>query len=184
MCASEQAARSSAIAADAAPAEKLSEDIGLTQSSLLKLRSMPLLVSLCTDAAMRRRAPRSPAPRRQSRPADAAKLILLGDSAVGKTSLVHRVKEGRFSDKPESTIGVSFCPHSVRLPAGRGTVAWSCGKVRGGASVPCGVPELAAWELAPAAAPLAPGPAARGRPGTPRHSGSATTCSAAARAGS
>ena len=73
-------------------------------------------------AAMRKQGTRSPAPRRQSRPADAAKLILLGDSGVGKTSLVHRVKEGRFSDKPEATIGVSFCPHSVRLPAGRGTV--------------------------------------------------------------
>ena len=73
-------------------------------------------------AAMARRAARSPAPPPPPRPADAAKLILLGDSGVGKTSLVHRVKEGRFSATPEATIGVSFCPHSVALPAGRGAV--------------------------------------------------------------
>jgi len=48
-----------------------------------------------------------------------AKLILLGDSAVGKSSLVHRIKEGTFSAAAsQPTIGCSFCPHAVTLPDG------------------------------------------------------------------
>lgn len=47
------------------------------------------------------------------------KTILLGDSSVGKTSLVHRVKEGTFKqDSLQSTIGCSFCEHSATLPHG------------------------------------------------------------------
>lgn len=49
--------------------------------------------------------------------AAALKLILIGDSGVGKTSLVHRVKEGTFSVAPP-TIGCSFCTHSVQLSDG------------------------------------------------------------------
>lgn len=49
-----------------------------------------------------------------------SKVILLGDSAVGKSSLVHRVKEGTFSSSAsQPTIGCSFCTHTVELPKGR-----------------------------------------------------------------
>ena len=41
------------------------------------------------------------------------KVILLGDSNVGKTSLLHRVKEGSFSESAQPTIGCSFCMHTV-----------------------------------------------------------------------
>ena len=45
------------------------------------------------------------------------KVILLGDSAVGKSSLVHRVKEGSFSaSASQPTIGCSFCTHTVTSP--------------------------------------------------------------------
>lgn len=47
------------------------------------------------------------------------KLILLGDSGVGKTSLVQRVKEGTFC-ATAPTIGCSFCMHTVVLPRGHG----------------------------------------------------------------
>ena len=44
------------------------------------------------------------------------KVILLGDSNVGKTSLLHRVKEGSFSEAAaQPTIGCSFCTHSVAI---------------------------------------------------------------------
>jgi small GTP-binding protein len=44
------------------------------------------------------------------------KIILLGDSNVGKTSLLHRAKEGTFSETAaQPTIGCSFCTHSVQL---------------------------------------------------------------------
>ncbi|KAL1529943.1 hypothetical protein AB1Y20_000871 [Prymnesium parvum] len=44
------------------------------------------------------------------------KVILLGDANVGKTSLLHRVKEGNFSEAgTQPTIGCSFCTHSVVL---------------------------------------------------------------------
>ena len=43
-----------------------------------------------------------------------AKVILIGDSNVGKTSLVQRVKEGTFSAAAsQPTIGCSFCTHAV-----------------------------------------------------------------------
>lgn len=47
-----------------------------------------------------------------------AKVILLGDSHVGKTSLVHRIKEGTFVAS-QPTIGCSFCTHTVALPNGK-----------------------------------------------------------------
>mmetsp|Transcript_35887 Transcript_35887/g.94322 ORF Transcript_35887/g.94322 Transcript_35887/m.94322 type:complete len:295 (-) Transcript_35887:356-1240(-) len=47
------------------------------------------------------------------------KTIILGDAMVGKTSLVHRVKEGTFKeDGLNPTIGCSFCEHMARLPHG------------------------------------------------------------------
>ena len=48
------------------------------------------------------------------------KVILIGDSNVGKTSLVHRVKEGSFrQDAQQPTIGCAFCEHSPKLSDGR-----------------------------------------------------------------
>ena len=47
------------------------------------------------------------------------KVILLGDSNVGKTSLLHRVKEGTFAERgAQPTIGCSFCTHTVALERG------------------------------------------------------------------
>lgn len=36
------------------------------------------------------------------------KIIVLGDSNVGKTCLTYRFCEGKYLDKPEVTIGVDF----------------------------------------------------------------------------
>jgi small GTP-binding protein len=47
-------------------------------------------------------------------PSGGSKVILLGDSNVGKTSLVRRIKEGTFSTSSAApTIGCSFCTHNV-----------------------------------------------------------------------
>ena len=56
-------------------------------------------------------------------PASGAKVILLGDSNVGKSSLVQRVKEGTFSEGGAApTIGCSFCTHTIADPFGTGAV--------------------------------------------------------------
>ncbi|XP_033101870.1 ras-related protein Rab-5A-like [Anneissia japonica] len=45
------------------------------------------------------------------------KLVLFGDAAVGKTSLVLRFVKGSFSNEPqEATIGVAFQSSTVCLP--------------------------------------------------------------------
>ena len=41
------------------------------------------------------------------------KIVLLGDGAVGKTSLVHRYVEGQFNDKYKATIGVDIFSKKV-----------------------------------------------------------------------
>lgn len=46
------------------------------------------------------------------------KICLLGDFAVGKTSLVRRFVEGRFDDKYLSTIGVKISRRSLARPNG------------------------------------------------------------------
>ncbi|XP_022352954.1 ras-related protein Rab-5B-like isoform X2 [Enhydra lutris kenyoni] len=43
------------------------------------------------------------------------KLVLLGESAVGKSSLVLRFVKGQFNEYQESTIGVAFLTQSVCL---------------------------------------------------------------------
>jgi len=47
------------------------------------------------------------------------KICLLGEFAVGKTSLVRRYVEGRFDDRYLSTIGVKISRRSVLLPSGK-----------------------------------------------------------------
>ena len=44
------------------------------------------------------------------------KLVLLGDSAVGKSSLVLRFVRGQFFEYQESTIGAAFLTQTVALP--------------------------------------------------------------------
>jgi GTPase SAR1 family protein len=45
----------------------------------------------------------------------AFKIIVVGDSYVGKTCLAYRFCEGKFSDKFEPTIGVDFRARTVEL---------------------------------------------------------------------
>lgn len=63
-----------------------------------------------------------------------AKVILLGDSGVGKSSLVHRLKEGTFTGEVGPTIGCSFCSHTIALPNSSGKLSlaiWdTAGQVR------------------------------------------------------
>eukprot|EP00742_Colponemidia_sp_Colp-10_P004335 GILJ01004625.1.p1 GENE.GILJ01004625.1~~GILJ01004625.1.p1 ORF type:complete len:216 (-),score=34.33 GILJ01004625.1:143-790(-) len=47
-----------------------------------------------------------------------AKLVLLGDSGVGKSSLALRFCQGRFSDYHEVTIGAAFLQQTVRTRDG------------------------------------------------------------------
>ena len=46
------------------------------------------------------------------------KILLLGDGAVGKTSLVHRFVEGVFNDRYKATIGVDIFSKNVSTPKG------------------------------------------------------------------
>ncbi|KAH9628511.1 hypothetical protein HF086_017337 [Spodoptera exigua] len=43
------------------------------------------------------------------------KIIVLGDSGVGKTCLTYRFCEGQFLDKSEATIGVDFRERSIKI---------------------------------------------------------------------
>lgn len=43
------------------------------------------------------------------------KIIVLGDSGVGKTCLTYRFCEGQFLDKSEATIGVDFRERNIRI---------------------------------------------------------------------
>ncbi|XP_053575008.1 ras-related protein Rab-19 [Bombina bombina] len=43
------------------------------------------------------------------------KIILIGDSNVGKTCVVHRFHSGNFSDKQQNTIGVDFTVRSLNI---------------------------------------------------------------------
>lgn len=46
------------------------------------------------------------------------KVVVVGDGAVGKTTLVRRYCEGKFHASRVATIGVDFHTRHVRLPAG------------------------------------------------------------------
>ncbi|KAG1673559.1 hypothetical protein FOA52_003859 [Chlamydomonas sp. UWO 241] len=46
------------------------------------------------------------------------KIVLLGDSGVGKSCLALRYVRGLFDDSSRATVGASFMSHTVRLPSG------------------------------------------------------------------
>jgi Ras-related protein Rab-5C len=50
------------------------------------------------------------------------KVVLLGESAVGKSSIVHRFVKNTFDDMRESTIGAAFLTQSITLPGSDTTV--------------------------------------------------------------
>lgn len=44
------------------------------------------------------------------------KVVLLGDSSVGKTSIVTRLKSGKFPEKHAATIGAAFVTKTIEVP--------------------------------------------------------------------
>jgi small GTP-binding protein len=42
-----------------------------------------------------------------------AKIVLIGNSGVGKTSIALRYKEGKFSDNPKATVGASYFQKTI-----------------------------------------------------------------------
>lgn len=50
------------------------------------------------------------------------KLVLLGESAVGKSSIVHRFVKNSFDDFRESTIGAAFLTQTITLPESNTTI--------------------------------------------------------------
>ncbi|KAI5967544.1 YPT52 [Candida margitis] len=50
------------------------------------------------------------------------KLVLLGESAVGKSSIVHRFVKNTFDDARESTIGAAFLTQSITIPETQTTI--------------------------------------------------------------
>ena len=46
------------------------------------------------------------------------KVVLLGQSGVGKSALVHRLKKGEFLDHLEVTSGAAFVRHTLTLMDG------------------------------------------------------------------
>ena len=47
------------------------------------------------------------------------KIIIIGDSGVGKTCLAHRFATGKFPDRTEATIGVDFWERKLELHGGK-----------------------------------------------------------------
>ncbi len=62
---------------------------------------------------------RSAAPGRERDGAGAIKVILAGDGAVGKSTLVHRLCTGEFQARRPATIGVEFHIHNVTSGVGQ-----------------------------------------------------------------
>lgn len=50
------------------------------------------------------------------------KLVLLGESAVGKSSIVHRFVKNTFDDMRESTIGAAFLTQTITIPESETTI--------------------------------------------------------------
>lgn len=73
------------------------------------------------------------------------KIIVIGDSNVGKTCLTYRFCAGRFPDRTEATIGVDFRERAVDIDGERIKVSgWG-----GGAASTEGLPFLAGVRTAP-----------------------------------
>lgn len=74
------------------------------------------------------------------------KIILIGDSNVGKTCVVHRFKTGQFNEKQQNTIGVDFTVRSMdidgkKVKVGGGSEPEAPGELRlGRAVLPVPVP--------------------------------------------
>eukprot|EP00347_Sterkiella_histriomuscorum_P007838 403347372 len=47
-----------------------------------------------------------------------AKIVLIGNSGVGKTSIAMRYKEGKFSDNPKATVGASYFQKNIAFKDG------------------------------------------------------------------
>jgi len=47
--------------------------------------------------------------------AEEIKLLVLGDSGVGKSCIVHRYVEGKFAQNVRSTLGVEFKQKAVKI---------------------------------------------------------------------
>ena len=43
------------------------------------------------------------------------KVIVVGDTGVGKTSLLHRVKTGEFPEEHNTTVGVEFINYDLLI---------------------------------------------------------------------
>jgi GTPase SAR1 family protein len=43
------------------------------------------------------------------------KMVLLGESAVGKSSLALRFSKGQYNDNAESTIGAAYITHTLQI---------------------------------------------------------------------
>lgn len=54
------------------------------------------------------------------------KIILIGDSNVGKTSVVQNFKSRTFSDRQQNTIGVDFTVRTVDIDGRKVKVSSSC----------------------------------------------------------
>jgi len=52
------------------------------------------------------------------------KIILLGDGAVGKTSIATRFSEEKFSQNYKQTVGVDFFMKRIHLPRKYGLPIW------------------------------------------------------------
>lgn len=47
-----------------------------------------------------------------------AKIVLIGNSGVGKTSIAMRYKEGKFNDNPKATVGAAYFQKTVPFKDG------------------------------------------------------------------
>lgn len=55
------------------------------------------------------------------------KIILIGDSNVGKTCVVQNFKSGIFSERQQNTIGVDFTVRTVDIEGKKVKVSTVCG---------------------------------------------------------
>lgn len=60
------------------------------------------------------------------------KIILIGDTDVGKTSVIQRFKSGNFSERQQNTIGVDFIVRTLNIQGSKVKVSFidlSCSRV-------------------------------------------------------